>query len=63
MPSRVSAKQKSLLGMENIKDNCERLDRNDRNRRFDLLLSKLRDSQQDSTEMSNSLDYNKQIGE
>jgi hypothetical protein len=37
-----------------VKDDYGGLDRNDRNRRFDLLLTKLRDSQQGSTDESHT---------
>ncbi len=52
MPSNTSKTNQNPLRISNISDQYEGLDKNDKIRRFDLLLNKLRDSQQDSTDES-----------
>ena len=52
MPSNTAKTNHNLLRNSNISDQYEGLDRNDKNRRFNFLINKLRDSQQDSTDES-----------
>jgi hypothetical protein len=52
MPSNTAKTNQNPLRISNISDKYEGLDKNDKIRRFDLLINKLRDSQQDSTDES-----------
>ena len=52
MPSNTTKTNQNPLRISNISDKYEGLDKNDKIRRFDLLINKLRDSQQDSTDES-----------